>query len=354
MKKWMALFLALLLTLGLCACDRSSEETPTAAPTDPAPEPTDPPEPPAPEPNFYVLKEISANLMGQEGFFEMKILLNYDENYHLLGTDHYDEGALSAALTYRDNTLDLLGKLVYRDNGELLETYVYEYDEKGNPLTFTGTDSGGNVFYSRVHAYDGKGQLSSYEDYYNGQLSYWESYGYDEDGLRDSFSAGDGDGNLYQEFRYTNVMENGKLRAIITLKDGEYWHTIAYNENGDPVTEVQYTGYEYQEVSRTQYTYTETGKPLGRSHTNKDGKETYRVEYEYDELDQLVEIRKLSDGQLAQQLQYTYENGLLMGYKSYTYGSLEAEYSYSYEPVVLGDDQAAVLTELYAQLMNHE
>ena len=355
MKKWIALSLALIILLSLCACKKGGEEPspqPTdTAPTKPTPPPSDPPENPAPEPNFYLLKEISSSILGQEVYFDMNIQLNYNGDYHLTGTDHYENGHLSTAVTYRSNTLDLLGKLVYSHDGQIVETYVHEYDEKGNPLTITGTDANGTVIYSKIYNYDPNGLVGSCETYHNGQLSYWESYHYDEYGLRDSFSSGDGNGNLLYDLRYRNVLEDGKLKAIITLNNGEYYHTVSYNDNGDPITEVRYAS-GYKELSKIQYTYTESGKPLAESHTNADKKEIYRVEYVYDELDQLIEVRRIRSGQLEQKALYTYDNGLLTGYKSYTYDQLDADYTYIYEPVFLSEEQAAILSAIYAELMN--
>lgn len=110
--------------------------------------------------------------------------------------------------------------------------------------------------------------LDYFEVHRNGKLHYWESYRNDQFGLRDSFVSGDGAGNLLHVIQYQNIMENGKLAKIITLRNGEICRTVSYGENG---------------------------KPLLESHAHC-GEEVYRVEYRYDEAGMLVEIRRFRYG----------------------------------------------------------
>lgn len=343
MKKWIALFLACAMALSLCACQKGGEEEPTQAPTAPT-------EPSAPEPNFYLLTQINTAQLGEGQDVSGKTLLLYDEDYHFLGTKSYSGDTLTASVTYRNNTMDLLSKLTYGPDGSVKISYVYEYDEKGNILNYSGTDSDGTVFVNRVYNYNQKGQLDSFEEFYDGQLDYWESYGYDAEGLRETFSSGDGRGNLIQQLSYRNVVENGKLKGVISLKDGEYYHTIAYNDDGNPVTEVRYEP-EFRVIATIQYTYTESGKPLTQVHTDRNERKTERVEYEYDQLDQLVAVRWFQYGDLVREFQYTYENGLRTGYKSFSYDQLYEEHTYTYEAVYLPEEQAEILSGIYEELM---
>ena len=79
--------------------------------------------------------------------------------------------------------------------------------------------------------------LDYFEVHRNGKLHYWESYRNDQFGLRDSFVSGDRAGNLLHVIQYQNIMENGKLAKIITLRNGEICRTVSYGENGKPLLE---------------------------------------------------------------------------------------------------------------------
>lgn len=356
MKKWIALLAAMVMALSLCACAKSKGEpptvTPTVAPTEQVP--TDPPQEPEPEkePVFYLLREISATLLNEIDYVDMSIRLQYDADYRLIGTGHYEGDQLITSIDYRPNTLDILRQEGLSQDGNPMETFTYEYIEAGKVLTIRGVDPAGEEVYSQVYTYDEDGLPSSVETFYDGQLSYWESYHYDENGYRDSFTSGDGSGNCYQDLRYQNVVEDGVLKAIITLKNGEYWHTVAYNDQGKPITEVQYDDNQ-QKTGTIQYTYTETGKPLMQTHYNGEEQETYRVEYEYDVQDQLIRICRLRWGNLEQKAEYTYHEGRLLGYKSYTHDQLDGEYTYLYEAVSIPVEQESVLSDIYAKLMQN-
>ena len=353
MKRWIALSLVLLLVVSLWGCkkeEKASDPAPNTAPTQPAP--TDPTDPLVQYPDFYLLTKISGTLLNEIDYVDVDIQLFYDSAYQLLRTDHFMGSALNTSVNYRSNTLELLSKQIYGDDGQVMESYVHDYDDAGNLLSITGVNNAGEVIYSQIHGYTADGYPDYYETYYSGVLGYWESYHYDENGYRDSYSSGDGQGNLYIDLRYRNVVEDGKLKAIIALQDGEYYHTIAYNDDGNPVTEVYYEP-KYKVIKTIQYTYTESGKPLLESHTDGDGKEYYRVEYAYDGLDQLSQIRIFHDGQLEQNEEFTYHEGRLLSRKCYTYGQLDAEYTYTYELVLIPEQQAAILSDLYAELMNN-
>lgn len=274
-------------------------------------------------PNFLLLKEICATVLSLDTYIDTKIQLHYDADCILRATQHYQSGRMTSALTYRSNTLDPRDMIVYGADGQVVENHTYSYDEDGKLITITGADAAGTVVFSKNHCYDRKGMLDYFEVHRNGKLHYWESYRNDQFGLRDSFVSGDGAGNLLRVIQYQNIMENGKLAKIITLRNGEICRTVSYGENG---------------------------KPLLESHAHC-GEEVYRVEYRYDEAGMLVEIRRFRYGQLEQNTKYIYLNGCLQGYESYLCGQLDAQYSYIYEPVRISDAQASVLSGLYAKLV---
>ena len=97
----------------------------------------------APQPNFLLLKEIRATVLSLDTYIDKKIQLGYDADYHLINSHHYQNGCMTTAVTYRNNTLDPLGMLIYGAGGQLVENHAYSYDKNGKLITITGTDAAG-------------------------------------------------------------------------------------------------------------------------------------------------------------------------------------------------------------------
>lgn len=369
MKKWSALFLAMVMTLSLCACGKDGSghatDAPTTAPTVPA-KPTDPtydpgsngpskPEnsgndgPATPQTgNFNLLTEFVICYYDGDEREEEKMELVYDEDYCLIGIKGYENGKLTGEMTFDKETGKMLTQVQYNADGGVDGTGVYTYDEKGNELSYVTTLSDGSKDFYRERTYTAEGWLES-STYGWGEQSpcYREVYTYDDYGnkLTQLLYIDDA---CHSEITYENSYEDGKLRQIKTWQNGMLAWGESYDADGNLIAEDSYND-QGEVFSTTAYTY-ENGKLMLRS-ISSDGVESSRQEYTYNEAGQLVEVCHFDEGHTHGRDVYAYKNGVLVNVKLYDHTELEGEYTLSYQRAEVSEELSEKLTAMYEAMM---
>lgn len=219
----------------------------------------------------------------------------YDENGLPVEQTTYDGERVTSSLSYDENGT-LISDVSYTSGGGL-DTEIL-YDGHGNEIRHTVYNWYGIVregaSYSCAYTYDENGNMTEFIRYNAEDILQWSyTYEYDENGTLRKESVFDEDGTMTRQSEYD---EHGVLvRSVDTghTLDGEYvqyiyHYTYRYNDNGDPLEELQ---------------------------IEEDGTVECRKEWTYDENGNL--IRYLSDrGSIVTNEEYTYdENGRKIEYE---------------------------------------
>lgn len=356
MKKLIALMLVIVMALSLCACGKDDSADPTQAPTS---APTDPADPTtggenngengnenggtAEEGNFSLMTDVLFRY-GDSDEETMKVELEYDENYCIVGAKLYNGEALSGEVVFDKETTNILSQTEY-EGGVLARTYTYTYDSKGNELTSVTTDAAGEVTYSKTSTYTAEGWLETTKDNYS-----WETYTYDEYGNALTYRSGSGD-EVWSDTSYENSYADGKLTEVKTYQDGRLRRSEHYDADGNMVEECDYDE-DGTVWSRDTFTY-ENGKLMLRV-IFFEGEESSRYEYTYNAAGQLTEKRAFEEGEPQGSEVYTYENGSLTDVKLYDHEELEGQYILSYKKANVSEKQAEKLLALYETVLEFD
>lgn len=362
MKKWIALCLAFIMALSLCACDGKKDknakddgETVTAA----------------------KLTEVVMTETDSDGETNtMKATLEYDEDHNLIASKTYLDDKLSYSVTYDKDMEKPLVELEYDDEGKVNDRTENTYDANGNRVERNSsyTYDGETTTSKLVSTYDGKGNVLTEKSYRNGELEYDYTYTYTDSGKIATesvkWSGGDSSTEVYtydehdnvlsititqcygdeEEVRlttYENTYENGKLAEVKCYEDGALFRTEKYDADGNQILYVNYT--DDSEYSRTESTY-ENGK-LVKEVDYYDGKEESVSTYTYNADGKLTEQTYTYGDEESQRRVYTYnDNGALVGMKIYRGDEVRMEYTLTYENVTVSKEVAKKLEALVAAL----
>ena len=351
MKKWIALFLAVILALSLCACGKDDSadptQTPTIAPTDPTTggnnnggENNDNNGGIAEDGDFSLLTDILLRNGDGEEAENAKVELEYDANYCIVGAKLYNGGALRSEVVLDKETTHILSQTEYEE-GMLSNTHTFTYDANGNELTRVTTNAAGEVTYSKTSTYTAEGWLETTKDNYS-----WETYTYDEHGNPLTYRSGSGD-EVWSNTAYENSYADGRLTEVKVNQDGYPRWSERYDADGNLVEECSYDE-DGNIWHRDTFTY-ENGKLMLRV-IFSNGEESFREEYTYNAAGQLTEKRSFDEGHLHGRTVYTYENGSLVNVKLYDHEELEGEYTFSYKKANVSAEQAEKLLALYESI----
>ncbi len=200
----------------------------------------------------------------------------------------------------------------YDENGNLLISYIYEYeegellvskdeyfyDEKGNRIGWLAYDSDGKLHSSVEMEYDIEGNQILYT-YYDGdgKLITREEYTYDRNGNELSYFLYGNDG-LYSRHE-TEYDENGNETAYYAYGESgllKYKIENEYNQNGNYISSCTYDGQGILS-SRMEWEYDENGNAVARYSYDGDG--VLREKYEYDIHGNQTAIYRYRDGVLT-------------------------------------------------------
>jgi len=306
------LILSILTTLLLCSCSNTTASTTTTTNTESS----------APEATFEV------TIAPTEETIEEKIVKTRIETGKWVdgqGTDYVAETQYyeSGIISYEKIT---------RSNGETNEKY---YDEKGNVVTDLYVDKDGNEYVTNYeNTYDDSGNLIRDEfidtygytqwrecEYYedgqyktittgqNDLVSLISTFEYDDNGnlIKKTTGSGNEDPNLFYEYVYN---ENNKLvQEKLTDSVNPYTQTITYeyDEEKNQVfkTTTSVNGENVTQDSRTE-TYNDEGKITERLVNDSDGS-VVLIQWEYDELGNVVKMKSYRDDVMYFESTYTYE-----------------------------------------------
>ena len=354
MKKWIALMLATVMALSLCACGKDDSSKKSEDPKD---------------------SKVTAMLFTQVEMTEtydgqtttMRAVVEYDDDYNVIGTKTYTDDKLSYEVTYdKDINKPLLEKSYYED-GERSHVAEYTYDENGNCLEYTSTfDDGEEVTVDKcVSTYDAEGNVLTEKYYDNGELSYeyrysytasgkpaeevsiwdgeesWIRYTYDDQDniLTEEQGAGE---ETYTAKSYKNTYENGKLTQVDIYVGDELDERIVYDADGNETLSAGYM--DGEETYRSESTY-ENGR-LVREASYNQGEETSVRTYTYNADGKVTEYTYTYAGGDTQRRVYIYgDKGMLTGLKAYDGQELVSEYTLTYETVTVSEEVAKKIKE---------
>lgn len=332
MKRMFAFALAVLMVLGLCACNKEDPAEKTG------------------EPNFGLMTEAICRYIDGEEVETLKMVLEYDENYNIIAGKTYLEDRLYTEATFGQDVFHPLSQIEYDENGKVCDATTYTYDADGKELSRVTKNAAGEAMYSTVNTYNAQGKLiSAVTTELDGNQS-WERYTYDDRGNMTSVQYGSGEETWF-DTTYENIYDGDKLIQVKSYEEDVLRQSASYDAQGNTVLEIQYTP-EGDEVFRTEYTY-ENGKLLREVHM-VGGEEHYRQENVYNDAGELVEIRYINEGGYESNTVITYEKGQYASIKAYDAGELEMEYVFTYRDVSVSPEQAAKLTELYKAIPDIE
>jgi hypothetical protein len=198
-------------------------------------------------------------------------------------TSYYSDGMLDeyTVYIYKENSTEILKEEVYGNMDEIIERYVYKY-QNGNLVKKVSLNPDGNYMSSRVYEYNDRNLLES-------------EARYDENDIVQSVS------------KYVYDADNNKVRW--NLYDGE-GVLLAYNT----------------------YSY-ENNKNTGIDFYNPYGKLQKYTVIEYDDtFNKIKESFFLPNGKLENYINYEYEEGLLVSERSYrSQDALSKNIEYEYD-----------------------
>ena len=348
MKKILAISLALILALSLCACG-GDNATSSGGKDD----------------------QVSTSLLTQVVITQrnpddtrstMKAVLEYDADYNIIAGKSYLDDKLYNEMTFDKDPSKPLFQQDYDENGEKDGHWIYTYDDNGNELSSCKYDADGKILWKYVQTYDANGNVLTEQDYQGDELQNEYRYVYNADGkLEIRYSRWSDDeeeswtkyiydeyGNVAKELSgcgeeeynttiYRNVYENGKLVEIGILNAaGELYDLTRYDADGNVILSASY--YDGEEYYRTEYIY-ENGKQMKQIGYNN-GEESYRQENTYNADGLIMERTVVRENSTSRQV-YTYNGkGLPTSYKAYDGDELVGEAAITYETVTVSKETA--------------
>ena len=351
MKKLIAMLLALVMILSLCACDKKNsteEELETA----------------------YLLTEISATQTDSEGkTHSMRGTVEYDDDYNVIGTKTYEDGKLSMETTYDKDMDKPLVEQEYDEDGKKTDRTEYTYDANGNRLERSGSYSydGKTTTFKEVCTYDANGNQLTEKSYSNGELEYEYTYTYtafnkvatqirrDNDGdethstytydehenvisCKTERKFADRDSYSYEEI-YENTYEGDKLVEVKCYNDGTLEEYTKYDANGNEILRVYYFGDDGEESSRYETIYDANGNVLRR--IEKWDEESNITTYTYNSKGNCIEAVETYGDEEKSRITYSYDdNGNCTGLKMVRDGNVQLEYTATYKEVKVSKEAA--------------
>ena len=235
MKRWIALLLALVCLLSLCACGDDSgldSGSKNSRPEESTPVPTTT----KGEESEYVTVYLPAEKAYASG---ESYHYTYDEDGNKIGYIVCEDGEEDYRYTYTyDENANLLETIGHKD-GVAVSRVTYTYDEKGKLLEMSH-DGDGGVIYRTTYAYDEKGNEIESVRYKNDVETVRYTCAYDEKGNQTEFVHYD-DGE--EDYRYTYVYDHkGNLIEETYYNEGneEEYITYSYDEKANTVTKKTY------------------------------------------------------------------------------------------------------------------
>ena len=351
MKKLIAMLLALVMILSLCACDKKNsteEELETA----------------------YLLTEIGATQKDSEGkTHTMKATMKYDDDYNVIGTKTYEDGKLSMEITYDKDMDKPLVAQEYDEDGKKTDRTEYTYDANGNLLERSGNRNynGKNSTFKYIFTYDANSNMLTEKNYSNGKLenefiytytafnkvateilrySYGEevhcTYTYDQHENKISETRTwqyDNGETRSTQTTYENTYDGDKLAEVKTYEDGKLESWEKYDANGNETLRVYYYGDDGEESSRYETIYDANGKVLKR--IEKWDEKSNITTYTYNSKGNCIEAVETYGDEEKSRITYSYDdNGNCTGLKMVRDGNVQLEYTVTYKEVKVSKEAA--------------
>ena len=351
MKKWIALTLSVILALGLCACGDNDDGEKA-------------------ENKKVTVSLLTEIVMVSEGDDAMKAVLEYDEDYNLIGNKTYRDGELYMEVTYNKDISKPLIQQEYDEDGEKASRWEYTYDEDGSTLSHFRYDEDGEKQYGYTYTYDKDGNKLT-EKYYDpdGLVSTY-TYTYNEDGKVLTFVTTwpDNDDVHFREYTYNqqgdlvteahgyddqvtgtttydHLYTGGKLVESTGYQDGEKFQMIQYDKDGNMTLKCEYA--DGDESTRTEYSY-KNGKRTQQVYYSE-GEEISRYLYTFNDDGNLTEQVSYYEGKELYKFTYAYDDsGNVVGMSNYNDGELSGEYTMTYESVTVSKETAKKIEKINA------
>ena len=318
MKKLIALALSLIVVLSLCACTGDNAGEPEKK-------------------DEKVTVSLLRKLAVSDDYQNTSAIVEYDEDYNLIGIKWYDNDRLVREVLYDKDVSRPLVEREYDEEGYYDSCTEYTYDKDGKVLTELADNS------ECSYTYNADGRVET-------KVTIWYdgderriSYTYDDHGnlLTESVGYPNPDWDYINTYEYT--YDNGKITEMKMYCDDALVSYIQYDSDGNEILSIDYV--DGEEFERTETIY-ETGKLIKRVGYTL-GEEDSRQENAYDKDGKLTEEVLCLNGDQEIRTTYTYnENGELIGKSRYEDGELEGEYTLTYETVTVSKEQAEMIGKM--------
>ncbi len=178
----------------------------------------------------------------------------YNEKGNIIEETYYEDGILEAKTTYKyDKKGNKIEFNQYDSDGSLVFKTTYKHDEKGNEKEKNDWNSDGSLDVKYIYKYNEKG--NKIEECYDedGVLLETSTFKYDEGGNETEHIEYDSKGSLLRKETCKYDKKGNRIEASDYDSDGSFIHkwTYEYNEKGNAIEK----SYNHFGGSKSKYTY---------------------------------------------------------------------------------------------------
>lgn len=253
--------------------------------------------------NIIITKE-NTSYIWQDNVYSIYLEEEYfDENGNTTHYVAYNPYNNKISETFYTETGMISEERYFDEYGYMSNRYCYEYDDKGNQISYAGYDSGDNLNFIYVYDFDDKNNIIRSTEYNGlGEVLYSQEWNYSDDDklIWDAYYLYEaGEVTFCEAYQYAYDEQGNETMYLNVENDGtvntyssETLKTYEYNDNNN--------------IQKITYTVTE------KQYDEVVDEYTYITLYDYDGDNMISYRNEFEDGTIMNEAFYTYENDLLV------------------------------------------